>query len=367
MDNNKKFSISSFVTFFAKTMIEVFIPIILFNRGFSIKEILTYMSFQYFFSIIITYLIPKIDDLIKYKGLIIINTIFFIVTYLFLFNMNNSILNLALLALFHTIHTTIFWILRHIYMIKIYPMNNLSKSVGNILIITELAFLISSYIGAFILEKYNNMILVIISGILLTIGNIILIFTKIEDVNTKINFSILKSIPKRNILFFILEQFKVIAAFIFPLYLTIYLKVDYKFIGLFNILISISSIIFIFVFSRIINKKKKSYLFITALMYSILWILKININIKTIILVIALLEGIVSKLYQTSVTRFLYALGKHYDTLDYVTITEILFNVIRLLITLIIILLIDDLKIILYICTVGLFLTGLVKFNDLND
>jgi len=115
------------------------------------------------------------------------------------------------------------------------------------------------------------------------------------------------------------------------------------------------------------NKKKKSYLFITTLMYSILWILKINIKLKIIILLIAFLEGIVAKLYQTSVTRFLYALGKHYNTLDYVTITEILFNVIRLLITLIILLFVDDLKIILYICTFGLFLTGVVKFNDLND
>ncbi len=367
MDNNKKFSVSSFISFFAKTMIEVFIPIILFNRGFSIKEILMYMAFQYFFAIIVVYLIPKIDDLIKYKGLIIINTIFYVVTYIFLFNMNNTILNLSLLALFYTIHTSIFWILRHIYMMEIYPMNGLSKSVGNILIITELSFLFSSYIGAFLLEHYNNIILIIISSVLLIISNIILIRTKIDDVPSEIDFSILKNIPKKNILFFILEQFKVIAVFIFPLYLTIYLKVDYKFIGMFNILISMSSIIFIFVFSRIINKKKKSYLFITTLIYSILWILKINVKVKIIILIIAFLEGIVSKLYQTSVTRFMYALGKHYKTLDYVTITEILYNVIRLLITLIIFLFVNDLKLILYICTVGLFLTGIVKFNDLND
>lgn len=367
MNNSKKFSISSFISFFAKTMIEVFIPIILYNKGFSIKDILLYMIFQYFFSIIVVYIIPKIDDLIKYKGLIIINTIFFILTYVFLFNMKSSILNLVLLAFFYTIHTSIFWIIRHIYMMEIYPMNNLSKSVGNILIITELAFLFSSYIGAILLEKYNNIFLISISSILLIISNIILIRTKIDDVPSTINFKILKDIPKKNILFFILEQFKIIATFIFPLYLTIYLKVDYKFIGVFNILISISSIIFIYVFSRIINKKKKSYLFITALIYSILWILKINIKIKFIILIIALLEGIISKLYQTSVTRFMYALGKHYKTLDYVTITEILYNVIRLLITLIIYFFVNDLKLILYICTIGLFLTGIVKFNDLND
>ncbi|MBE6153057.1 MAG: MFS transporter [Firmicutes bacterium] len=367
MDNNKKFGLSSFILFFAKTMIEVFIPIILYNRGFNITEILIYMMFQYFLAIIITYIIPKIDNIVKYKGLIIINTIFYVITYIFLFNMNNNVINLFFLSLFYTIHTTIFWILRHIYMIELYPMNNLSKSVGNILIITELAFLFSSYIGAFILENYGNIILITISSILLILGNIILLSTKIKNVDSKINFNILKRIPKKNILFFLLEQFKVIALFIFPLYLTIYLKVDYKFIGTFNILISVSSIIFIFIFSRIMNKKKKSYLFITTLIYCILWILKININIKIIILLIALLEGIVSKLYQTSVTRFMYALGKHYDTLEYVTITEILFNLMRLIIILFMFIFIKDLKIILYICIVGLFLTGIVKFNDMND
>ena len=108
-------------------------------------------------------------------------------------------------------------------------------------------------------------------------------------------------------------------------------------------------------------------MFITTLIYSLLWILKINFKIKIIILIIALLEGIISKLYQTSVTRFLYALGKKYDTLDYVTTVEILFNIVRFIIVLISILFINDLKILLYICTFGLFLTGIVKFNDLND
>ena len=65
--------VSSFITFFAKTMIEVFIPIILFNRGFSIKEILTYMSFQYFFAIIITYLVPKIDSTDSYDEYMFVN------------------------------------------------------------------------------------------------------------------------------------------------------------------------------------------------------------------------------------------------------------------------------------------------------
>jgi len=367
MDNNKKFNLFTLISFFAKSMIEVFIPIVLYNRDFSIDEIFIYILFYYLLSIVFIYFIPKLNSLLKHKGLVILSTIFFIVMYIFLFNMKNSIPNLFFLALFYTIHSSIFWILRHLYIIEIHPMKNLSKNVGNILIFTELAYLFSSYIGAFILEKYNNTILIIIASLLLIISNIILLTIKVKAVESKINLKILKEIPRKNILFFILEQFKVIAIFIFPLYLTIYLNVSYKFIGVFNIVIGISSIIFIFLFSRFINKKKKSYLFITALFYSILWFLKINVKIKIFVLVIAFLEGIISKIYQTSVTRFLYALGQHYDTLEYVTITEMLFSVIRSIIVLIALLFIKDLKILLYICTIGLFLTGIVRFNDLND
>ena len=367
MDNNKKYSINTFLSFFAKSMIESFIPIILYKKGFSIHSILLYLMFQYITSIFVIWLVPLLDKHLKYSGLVVINTIFFIIGYTFLFYMQNTNLNLFFLALFHTLHSSIFWILRHIYTIKIYPNNNLSKNVGNILIFTELAYLFSSYIGALIIDKSNQLILIIISSILLIISNIFLLCIKIETTDSKINFKILKSLKLKNILFFITEQFKVIGITLFPLYLTIFLNVSYKFIGIFNIFVGVSSIIFIFLFSRLMNKKKKSYMLFCALLYSILWIFKINIKIKILVLVIALLEGIISKLYQTSVTRFLYSLGHHFNTIEYVTITEILFGVIRFIIVLIAFLFIKDLKILLYICSIGLLFTGFIKFDDLND
>ena len=65
--------------------------------------------------------------------------------------------------------------------------------------------------------------------------------------------------------------------------------------------------------------------------------------------------------YQNCQTR-----GRKYNTLEYVTVIEIFFNIIRFIIILFAVLFIKDLKILLYICTLGLLLTGFVKFNDLN-
>lgn len=367
MDNNKKYSINTFLSFFAKSMIESFVPIILYKKGFNINHIFIYMMFQYLTSVFVIWSVPLLDKYLKYNGLVIINTIFFIIGYTFLFYMKNTTLNLFFLALFHTIHGSIFWLLRHIYTIQIYPNNNLSKNVGNILIFTELAYLFSSYIGAIIIDKYSQIILIIISSILLIISNIFLLSIKIKTIDSKMNFKILKSLKIKNILFFIAEQFKVIGIVLFPLYLTIFLNVSYKFIGIFNIFIGISSIIFIFIFSRLINKKKKSYMLFCAIIYSILWILKINIKVKILVLIIAFLEGIISKIYQTSVTRFLYSLGHHFNTIEYVTFVEMLFSIIRFIIILLAFIFIKDLKVLLYICTFGLLLTGFIKFDDLND
>ena len=44
-----------------------------------------------------------------------------------------------------------------------------------------------------------------------------------------------------------------------------------------------------------------------------------------------------------------------------------LFGLIRFIIISIALLFIRDLKLLLYICSFGLLLTGFVKFNDLND
>ena len=87
MDNNKKFNITTFLTFFGKNMIEAFIPIILYKKGFSINNIMLYLMFQYIISIFVIWLIPIIDKHLKYRGLVIINTLFFIIGYTFLFYM----------------------------------------------------------------------------------------------------------------------------------------------------------------------------------------------------------------------------------------------------------------------------------------
>lgn len=48
-------------------------------------------------------------------------------------------------------------------------------------------------------------------------------------------------------------------------------------------------------------------------------------------------------------------------------ITELFLNLVKLIIMILLVIFIKDLKIFLYVCTLGLLLTGFVKYNDLND
>ena len=365
MKKNLLFSFYTFISFLGKNIIECFIPIILYNQHYKIKEIFIYLLIQYILSTLINFIIPKLKNKFNNKGLIIINTIFYIITYIILFYYNKTFIKLILLAITYTIHSSIFWVLRHSYVMDIYNRDNMSKTVGNLLILTEISFIISSLIGTILLDKSSKLLLLIISSILLIVSSFILYSIKIDEEKTcKLNLTILKKFDKNNIFFFIVEQFKVLALVTFPLYIYIYLNTNYKFIGVLNIATSISSIIVLFIYSRIMNKKKKSYLLFVAILYSILWILKINIRIKLLVIVITFLEGITCKIYQLIISRFMYSLGKKYNSCDYALITEFLFNFIRSIIIIIYLLFINDLKIFLYICSIFILISGFIKFKD---
>ena len=366
MNNSKKFNIITLLSFFSKNIIEIFISVILYKLGIGINKILLYMLFNNIISIILIILIMIFRNKIKIKWLIVINYISFVLFSIYLFNMSNNIYSLLLLSFLSTLHNTLFWILRHLYIIKIYDIENMSKKLGNILIICEISIILSSYVGSTILNNYSYIILIILSSVILLISNIILfnINIKLEKIE-KIDFSILKN-NKQNLLLFTLEQFKIIGVILFPLYITIILNTSYKFIGIFNIFIGIASIISLLYFTKLISKKKKSYLAVISIIFFIIWILKINISIKFIIILIAFFEGIISKLYQIVINRFTYVLGKHYSYFNYIIVLELLFNFIKFIIMLIFMFFIKDLKLILYICACSFIVTSFVKFDDMH-
>ena len=84
MSNLKKYNIFTFVTTFAKLLIEVFIPLILYNMNFTIKEIILFLIIKH---ALCTIFLPITKLVIKKKSttfLMIISSILFTLSYIYL-------------------------------------------------------------------------------------------------------------------------------------------------------------------------------------------------------------------------------------------------------------------------------------------
>ena len=98
MDSNqKKFSLYVFLSTFARNLIEVFIPIILYKYGYSLKEVILYYLFVNLFSLILSYPCFYLSNKYNNKILSIIGIISFVILQLLLNNLQNNIIYLLLI------------------------------------------------------------------------------------------------------------------------------------------------------------------------------------------------------------------------------------------------------------------------------
>ena len=114
MSNLKKFNIFVFITSFAKGLIEVFIPLILFDKGFTIKEILLFLIIKHSICTILS-LPTKIYKKASCSFLLVISSLFFSTTYIYLNFLKDNIISLIILSILSSIYASIYWTVRHVY------------------------------------------------------------------------------------------------------------------------------------------------------------------------------------------------------------------------------------------------------------
>ena len=157
------------------------------------------------------------------------------------------------------------------------------------------------------------------------------------------------------------EQFKVMFLMLQPLYLFLYVKKDMEYIGIFNIVMGISSIIFVYFFVRKVKVNK--YFWLLNIVFCIVLISKINIINNNFMLIIAFLEGLFSRMYEVVSSENLY--NKQIDnTSSYLIVVELIFCITNSILYLIFYLFNIDVKIILYICIIGIFISGFVRYKN---
>ena len=126
MDNNqKKFSLYVFLSTFARNLIEVFIPIILYKFGFSLHEVILYYLLVNLFSLALTYPCIYISNKFNNKILGIIGIISFIIVQILLNKLHNSILFIIILSFFYALYRRGYWISRRFYNLRVIRKQNI--------------------------------------------------------------------------------------------------------------------------------------------------------------------------------------------------------------------------------------------------
>ncbi len=355
MSNSKRYNIFIFISSFARNLIEVFSAVFLYKKGFTLKEIMLFYSVYYFVSVFVNILTILISRVVSSKYILIISSMVYAFCFYYLSVMNCSLGNLMIFSVLFAVGCFTYHPLRHKYGI-ISCRKNLQKQIGSIVIITYLALTPSSLIGGYISEKYGLLFMTAVLFVISIIGIIPLLKFK-DDMEEDSDFDI-KSISKNRIFFFVLEQFKVVFVTLVPLYLFLNIKSDILYLGVINLFICLSAVIFIYIF---IKRDVFKYFPYLNIIFCIILILKLNISSRIFMLVISFMEGFFLKMYEVCSTKNMYMVSG--DISKYLIFVEIIFCSTRGFIFLAGYLF-NNLTILLYVCIFFVFISGfLLKKN----
>ena len=341
MKTIKNYNIYIFISTFTRNIIDIYSIIYLYQKGLSIKEIISIYALTYFIGYFISMMSITIGNRIGYKYILIISSIITSITF-YIIHKSNSI---YLISLFLSLSMFTYHPIRHYYGIKLLKQK---KQIGTTLIFIYLSSMLSSYLA---INNIKIIYLVIIS----IIGIIPALFIEKEKPHkiTK------KTIPYQKLKFFFFDQFKIVFILLEPLYLYLIAN-NISYVGVFNIFLTFSSIICIYLLSNKINISK-NYKYINVL-FTLILIIKLNTYNKNLLLIIAILEGIGIKTNELVSTMNLYNVKKIDE--GYIIMSEKIFCVIRSFILSLIYFLPFSLKTNLYILIIGIFILSFQYKKD---
>ena len=352
----KRYNLFILLTTFARVLIEIFIPVILYKQGFNLKSILLFLIVAFIFNIITVLLINMTKPC--YKLLAFSSAFLFILMYYLL----SIRANIYLLSLLYSLNNTFYFLVKHNYGINVID-KKIGTRVGGFMIWAILAGIPASYIGSILIKKLSTLLVIVIVLVIYILGILPILKIKLAYVENKVLLKELKKVPLKNILFFIAIQFKTIFFLLFPLYIFIYIKKQLEYVGIINLITGIASIIFIFFYSRFMDKKKNDFMFYSALFLSVITLIEVTLASSFALLFTSFVEGMATKMYEVSTTRDIYYIDKKVDKNSYFILFELINNLSKLIIVVILYFLNNSFQRILIILVIGIFISGLVKYQ----
>lgn len=352
MRSNKRYNIFLFLSTLTRNLVNIFSLVLLYKKGYTINNILFFLFIMYLTGILVNYFSLKI----YYKLVLIISSIVYGFCFIYLSFLNKSLIFLSILAILLAIGNYSYHTVRHFLALTMFKKGKQDTSV--FIVINYLGIIEASLVGMYLINRFSFGI----TSIIIFILSIISIIPVIRQPRINIDscdFNKNVSISKTKIIFNILEQFKVIFMELQPLFLFIYIDNSIYYVGLFNIITNISSLIVMYFISKSINYKYFKYY---ALLLGIVLFFKLNIRSGILLLFIAFLEGIFVKVYENVSLSILYDYQDNYVS-KYLLFEELIFFGSKVVIVLFYLLFNFDIYSIMYINIIGIIISGLF-IND---
>ena len=354
MRSNKTYNIFLFLSTLARNLVNVFSLVLLYKKGYTINDLLFFLFIMYLTGIIVNYFSLKI----YYKVVLIISSIVYGISFIYLSILNKNLIFLSILAILIAIGNYSYHVIRHFLALTMFNKGKQDTSI--FIMINYLSIIVASLVGMYLINRFSLGITSIIIFVLSFISIIPIIkYPGINIDNKNINKNVY--IPKNKMIFNILEQFKVIFIELQPLFLFVYLDKSIYYVGLFNIITNVASLIVMYFISKYINYKYFKYY---TLLLGLVLVLKLNIKSGYFLLLIAFLEGVFVKIYENVSLSILYNYQDNYVS-KYLLFEELLFFCSKTLIVLLYLLFNLNIYTIMYINIIGIIISGLFIKRDI--
>lgn len=357
-DNAKNFDAYIISSTFARAIVDVFIPVIMFKSGYSVHYCILYYLAMNLCSFFMAAPLAHIAKKFGNRILAVASIVFFIILQFLLLKLDGSLPILYLISFVYAGYKRCYWISRRFYTLHIIHKHHVGKVYAIISILHQLSVMAATYVGALLLDGLNQYILIAISVFILLLSLIPLfrIDMKHERNDSKINLrETLSKIPPADMLHFGIYELWNVMKFLFPIYVAVYVRDSYQAIGVVAIVTDLAIIVFSYLFGKKLDSSNKDFLQLSIFLVILTYAAKTTTS-YSILLVVSFLEGFTTKMFEISLNRDLHVLSKKFEYDNYNLAYELAEDFIRTLASLLIFVLPLDLKgDIFLVCALMLF------------
>ena len=333
-DNAKHFDAYVVISTFGRSLMEAFIPVIMYKSGYELHSIAFYYMLMNLISFGITYPLALLSKNYSNRILATIAIFAYIGLQFALPYLDGSTEIIVVIAVLYALYRRCYWQSRRFYSLHIVRKKQIGKAYAILSIINQLSVMAATFVGAVCLDSLDMNTLIIVSGAIMFVGLIPLYRMKLAHERNTVKLNLGKAfrlIPARDLIIFGTFEALNVVRFLFPIYIVMYVKDNYQSVGIVTVITDLAIIVFSYIFGKRLDRTNKDFLRLSTLLVVTVFAVK-AFSGNPILYLISFLEGFMTKMHEIAVQRKFFELSKKYEYYNYNLAYEMALNFFRLLI-----------------------------------